>query len=178
MDEFQRLEAVGVLGEDERLELIAGEIVQMAPIGSSHAACVDRFNRFFTAALRDLGIVRVQSLIELTSSSMPQPDLTLLRPREDFYAGAHPLPQDVLLVVEVADTSLPYDRDRKLPLYARAGIREVWLADVQRRTVALYREPETDGYERVETARRTDSIAPLAFPEARLTVAALLPVHH
>ena len=117
----------GILGEDDRLELLEGEIVEMAPIGSRHQSVVDRLTRLFSNRVGDAAVVRVQGPVRLGDDSEPQPDLLLLRRRADFYATAHPGPEDVLLLVEVPDTSTEYDREVKLPLYARHGIAEVWL---------------------------------------------------
>jgi Uma2 family endonuclease len=125
VDEYRRMGEVGILDEDERVELIEGEIVEMSPIGRRHAGIVNRLNDLFTFRLRGRAIVAVQNPISLGSKySEPQPDLTLLRPRADFYADSRPEPPDVLLVVEVMDTSVERDRQVKLPLYARAGVPE------------------------------------------------------
>src|SRR5436190_15615228 len=126
LDEYHRMGKTGILSEDDRVELIEGEIIEMSPIGSRHAACVDRFNELI-ARLRLNIIVRVQSSIQLDDYSQPQPDLALLRRRDDFYSSSLPRPADVLLVIEVADTTLEYDRFVKLPLSAHAGIPEAWL---------------------------------------------------
>src|SRR5438552_12280642 len=131
VEEYHRMAEAGILSEDDRVELIEGEIVQMSPIGPRHSACVDRLNALFTSRLRRRAIVRVQNPIVLSRWTEPQPDLTLLRPRADFYAERHPGPADVLLAVEVAETSGVYDRGTKLALYARARIPEVWLVDVR-----------------------------------------------
>ena len=120
----------GIFSEDARLELIEGEIVEISPIGSRHAACVDALAELFREKLQRLAIVRVQSPIQLDVYSQPQPDIALLTRRDDYYRQAHPGPADVLLVVEVADTTVEYDRQIKLPFYARAGIAEVWLVNL------------------------------------------------
>ena len=138
-EEYHRMVTAGILAEDDRVELIEGEIVRMSPIGSPHAACVDRLNALFTRRLARRATVRVQSPIALDGRSEPQPDVTVLRPREDYYAPQHPGPADILLVIEVVDTSGEYDRGTKLPLYARAGIREVWIVDVVHYTIEVYR---------------------------------------
>src|SRR5882762_3247032 len=109
-DEYHRMGDAGVLSEDDRVELLDGEIVQMSPIGIPHASCVDRLNAFFTHRLRNRAVVRVQNPIVLDTHSEPQPDLTLLAPRRDFYSSAHPRPRDVLLAIEVMDASRSYDR--------------------------------------------------------------------
>jgi len=128
VDEYHRMAATGVLSESDRVELIGGEILEMSPIGRRHAACVDRLTRLLVIRLGETAIVRVQNPIALGQHSEPQPDVSLLRPRDDFYASGHPSPEDVLLVIEVCETSIDYDRDIKLPEYA-ASRRARSLAD-------------------------------------------------
>jgi len=167
--DYHRMAEAGILGEDDRVELIEGEIVDMTPIGRRHQARVDRLNDLFTEGLGKKVIVRVQGAIRLSELSEPQPDLVLLRRRADFYVDADAGPADVLLIVEVADTSLPHDQDVKVPLYARAGIPEVWLVDLNGEGVAVYREPRPGGYREVLTVRGSDRLSPQAFPELVLT---------
>ena len=164
----------GILSEDDRVELIEGEIVQMAPIGSRHAACVDRLTQLFVLRVMGRAIVRVQNPVLLNDYSEPQPDLALLRPRADFYASGHPAPQDVLLVVEVADTSAGIDRAAKMPLYARAGIHEAWLVDLQADQVEVHRQPTPQGYRSVQTFGRGASFALEMLPDLTLAVADIL----
>jgi Uma2 family endonuclease len=116
-----------------------------------------------------------QNPVNLTDISEPQPDVTLLRPRADFYGDGHPTPEDVLLLVEVADSSIGFDRGTKFPLYARCGIPEAWLVDVTRNVLEVYREPARDGYRSIQRLRRGDLIAPLAFPDFEIDVASILP---
>jgi len=168
--EYHRMGEAGILAEDDRVELIEGEIVEMTPIGSRHAACVDRLNRLFSRHAGEGVIVRVQSPIRLGEHSEPQPDLALLHSRPDFYAGAHPGPQDVLLVVEVAETPAAYDRAVKVPLYARSGVPEVWLVDLAGARVEVYRRPAPQGYQEVQAVRRGEALAPLTLPELGLAV--------
>ncbi len=130
VEDYHKMAEVDILGEDDRVELIDGEIIEMAPIGRLHAVCVVRLTDLFGETLRRRAIVWAQNPIGLGERSEPQPDLALLRWRPNFYADADPRPEDVLLIIEVADTSLAYDRDIKVPLYARAGIPEVWLVDL------------------------------------------------
>ena len=170
VDQYHRMAEAGVLTEGDRVELIEGEIVEMTPIGSRHAAAVDRLNALVGAALRGRAIVRVQNPVRLGARSEPQPDLAVLRLRVDFYAGAHPGAGDVLLVVEVADASLDYDRAVKLPLYARAGIPEAWLVDVERPALTVHRAPSADGYRDVREARAGERLTLVAFPETSLAV--------
>lgn len=172
--EYHQMAQAGILGEDDRVELIEGEIVEMPPIGDRHAASVDRLTEGFVQRFSDVAIVRVQNPVRLDEHSEPQPDLALLRRRADFYASGHPAPPDVFLLVEVADTSAELDRRVKIPLYARSGIPEAWLIDLQQETLTVYRDPTPEGYRAVQVLHRTDSIAPAAFPDRALAVADLL----
>ncbi len=144
--DYHRMGGAGIFAHDARVELIQGEIIDMTPIGSGHAGLVKHLIRIFTHRLDDTTIIAVQDPVVLNDFSEPQPDLALLRYREDFYAKSHPRAEDVLLIVEVGDTSLQYDREIKLPLYARSGIPEVWLVDVEGKGVEVYRQPEEGGY--------------------------------
>lgn len=172
--DFHRLGEVGVLKEDERVELIDGEIVCMTPIGSAHAACVKRLVRLFTLAAGERAIVGVQDPITLGPETEPQPDLVLLRPRSDFYASGHPGPEDVWLVVEVADTSLVFDRTVKVPLYGKAGIPEVWLVDLLAQRIEVYRRPSEAGYGEVHYLARGDRLTCQTLPEVKLSVEEVL----
>ena len=152
VDDYHRMAETGILGEDDRVELIDGELIDMAPIGQDHAGTVDVLTRALVMACGERAIVRVRNPLRLDRLNEPQPDVAILRPREDFYRrGEPPGPADVLLVVEVADSSLRYDRRVKLPLYARAGIGEVWIVDLRRRVVDVHRTPAGDGYATIET---------------------------
>ncbi len=172
--EYYQMAKAGIFSEDDRVELIEGEVVEMAPIGSRHAACVDRLNRLFSEWAGGHVIVRVQSPIRLGQYSEPQPDLALLQPRDDFYARAHPEPEDVLLVVEVAETSAAYDREMKVPLYARAGILEVWLVDLAEACIQVYRKPSPEGYKEVQRMEHGQRLSPQALPDRELAVDAVL----
>lgn len=173
----------GIFSEDDRVELIEGEVVAMSPTGSRHAACVKRLLRLFDRSVGDRAIVSVQDPIRLSERSEPQPDLTLLKPRSDFYGQAHPGPADVLLLIEVADlsacsaqaeTSADSDRSVKLPLYARAGISEVWLVDLERERVELYWNPAPGGYQESRTVGRGERLAPQALPDLDIAGEAVL----
>jgi len=165
VDEYYRMAQAGILHEDDRVELIEGEIIEMAAIGSRHAACVDRLNQLFSGRVAGRAIVRVQNPIRLSQHTEPQPDLALLRPRPDFYATGHPGPQDVFLVVEVADTSVGFDRETKLPLYARVGIPEAWLVNLSEDRLDLYRRPTSTGYQALQRLERGRRVSPLAFAD-------------
>lgn len=163
-DEYHKLGRAGVLGEDDRVELIEGEILELAAIGSRHAACVKRLNALLIQNLAEGAIVSVQDPIRLSDRTEPEPDLALLKPREDFYASEHPGPGDVLLVIEVAETSVEYDSDIKLPLYARAGIPEAWLVDLPAERVEVHSRPVEGEYREISRARRGDTISSETAP--------------
>lgn len=128
--EYYRMAQAGILTKDDRVELLEGEIVEMAPIGPRYAGAVDRLTELFVRNFAGAALTRVQNPIHLDEHTEPQPDLALLRPRADFYTTGHPTPEDILLVVEIAETSADVDRDVKMPLYARSGIPEAWLVDL------------------------------------------------
>src|SRR4051812_15552639 len=127
--EYERMGQIGIFSEDERVELVCGEVIEIPPIGERHAACVDFLTQLITLRLRRSAIVRVQSSILLDEHSQPQPDIAVLKRRDDFYRRAHPKPEDILLVIEVSDTTLEYDLKVKVPLYARAATPETWLVN-------------------------------------------------
>jgi len=169
-DEYHQMIRTGVLGEDDRLELIEGELFEMTPISSEHAGHVKRLAELFHDLVRKRAIVSVQDPIRLSERSEPQPDLALLHPRADYYTESHPEPADVLLIVEVAETSAGYDRDVKMPLYARAGIAEAWLVSLADKWIEVYREPSSVGYLSMRKALPGATVAPQVFPDVALTV--------
>jgi Uma2 family endonuclease len=175
VDEYYRMAEAAILKSGEHVELIEGDVVTMCPIGSWHASGVDRLNYGFSPRLAGRALVRVQSPIRLSDNSEPEPDIAILRLHDDFYATAHPLPADVLLVVEVADTSLRFDRDTKIPLYAASRIPEVWLVDLEASQVTVYCDPHAGGYRSVTVHEREASIAPAAFPDVIVPCAQILP---
>lgn len=174
VDDYHRMAETGLLGEDERTELLDGEVVVLMPISSRHAGCVNALCRWFVARLLDRAVVAAQNPVRLSPHSEPEPDLCLLAPREDFYRSAHPEPADVFLLVEVADSSIEPDRRVKAPLYAAAGIREFWLVDLNQDRVEVYRQPGAEGYGQLHTFGRGERITPLAFPEVEIAVAEIL----
>src|ERR1043166_2686946 len=139
--EYYRMAETGVLKPDARVELLNGEIIDMSPIGPFHGSITKYLIQLFTAAARSRWITAVQDPLCLDDHSEPQPDLMLLKPVSDFYRKRHPQPQDVFLVVEVADTTLATDREEKLPAYGRAGIAEVWIVNLTKESIEVYREP-------------------------------------
>lgn len=164
----------GILHEDDRVELIEGEIIDMSPIGVRHANCVRRLIHLFTEGLVKKAIVDVQNPLRLDEHSEPQPDIVLLKYRQDFYASSHPAPQDVLLLIEVMDTSADYDRQVKLPLYARHSVKEVWLVNLLDENVEVYRNPVSGSYQDKQIFTRGQSFSPLAFSDLTLNISDIL----
>ena len=173
VDEYRRMVEHGIIDADARVELIEGEIIDVPPIGSTHGGIVNQLNRALGRAVGDAAIVHVQNTVVLGDHSQPQPDIALLRPRDDFYKRANPGPEDVLLAIEVADSTLAYDREVKVPLYARHGIVETWLIDVKGRRVTAFREPGPDGYGRRVELAELGAVAPLLLPEAVVDLSGL-----
>jgi Uma2 family endonuclease len=173
--EYLRMGEAGVFAPDARLELIEGEIVEMAPIGSRHAGAVKILNRLFSHLVGDRAIVSVQDPLVIGDRSVPQPDLALLKPRADSYSGAHPTPADALLVIEVADTTLVFDLGTKVQLYARAGIAEAWVIDLQDRAVRVFRDPSANGYRTSFTVSGEQSVVAASLPEVIIALSVLFP---
>jgi Uma2 family endonuclease len=174
VDEYHRMVEVGILAEDDRVELIEGEILEMSPIGDRHLACTDRANMLFAPSLLGKAIVRIQGSIRLSDNTQPQPDIILLNPRKDFYAKGGAVTKDALLVIEVAETSIRYDRGRKLAIYAKYGVHEVWIEDLNTDTLLIFRDRHPKGYKTSQVLQPSDSVSPLAFPDLILPVSALL----
>ena len=174
VDEYEQMIRAGVLGEDDRVELIEGEIVEMSPIGGLHMQVVNRLTRLLVQRAADAVIVSVQNPIRL-AHSQPQPDLALLRPEVDDRKGAVPRVEDVVLVIEVGDSTAAHDRAVKVPLYARSGIPETWLIDLAEGVVEVYREPAAAGYRRKQTYGAGEAFAPEALPRVRVAVADIFP---
>ncbi len=159
--EYHRMAEAGILHEDDRVELIEGEIVDMTPIGSWHFTCVNRLNKLLVTSVGDQAIVSVQNPVRLNDHREPQPDLTVIRNRD--YRSSLPIPEDVLLLIEVSDTTLAYDRNVKLPLYAQAGIPEVWILDLASETIERHTEPSGNDYRHTEKVRRGESFESTAL---------------
>ena len=170
VDEYERMAEAGILTGDERVELVEGEIVRMAAKGSRHSACVSRITDLFYRYARQSAIVRVQDPVRISSQSELEPDVALLRLKDDFYASEHPQASDIYLLVEVSDTTLSYDRGVKLALYAKAGIREVWIVSLPEETIEVYAHPEGDNYRETRAARRGDMIEVQSVPGLALAV--------
>lgn len=174
VDAYYRMAEAGILTDPHRVELIDGEIFDMAAIGSPYAAIVSRLGRLFARALGDeVALVILQNPLRLDAYNEPEPDVMLLRPRADGYRASHPGARDVLLLIEVSESSLAYDRDVKLPLYARFSAPEVWIVDLVGSAVEVYREPREGAYASHE--RQTSGrLAPALVPGATIDVAQLL----
>lgn len=174
VDEYYRMFEASILSERDRLELIEGEIVEMSPIGSRHAAIVNKLNALIGQRIEKSAIISVQNPVRFSEILEPEPDLALLKPQEDFYSGAHPTPNDVLLLIEVADTSLDYDRAIKLPLYARAGILETWIVDLSKDTVELHARPITGEYRETLRYKRGEKIESKTIPNLQFAIKDIL----
>ena len=174
VDEYHRMGGAGVFHEDDRVELLEGQIVEMSPIGPAHAGCVAALTGVLSRLCGEHVVVWVQNPVDLGERSEPLPDVALLAPGVDRYRTAHPRARDMLLVVEVADTSLEHDRDVKVPLYAAAGIPEVWLVNLTDQAVTLYRDLVGGRYATVRTARRGETVTSLLLPAATLRVEDIL----
>ena len=168
--QYHQMVEAGILTEDDRVELIRGEIVEMSPIGRIHAACLNRLAELFILRLEQAVTVAVQNPVELNDTSEPQPDVSLLRRRADFYESGHPQPEDIFLLVEVADTTVETDRDVKIPLYAENGIVEAWLVDITSQCVEVYTEPAPTGYQNVQKFHRGENLSMQAFPKVNIAV--------
>ncbi len=171
--EYHRMGEAGVFHEDDRVELIDGQVVEMTPIGLGHAGCVICLTGMFAAVAEEASL-SVQNPLALGEHQEPQPDLTVLRHRADAYRAKRPEAADVLLVIEVGDSSADSDRNTKIPLYAAAGIPEAWLVNLPGDCIELYRRPVEGRYTQVETAGPGATVAPLAFPSLRLSADRIL----
>jgi Uma2 family endonuclease len=162
VEEYHRMGEAGVLGENERLELIEGEIVEMAPIGDRHVESVMQLTRLLAPLLGEQVLIGIQNPLRLGESGEPQPDLVVLKDRGG--RKGVPGPEDVLLLIEVSDTTVAYDREVKLPLYARAGIAESWLVDLPGEAIERHNDPSGNGYRRTERVGRGRSLASEVLP--------------
>ena len=175
VDEYYAMAKAGILTEDDRVELIDGVIVAMAPMGRNHRSTTNLYTRLFGESVRRRAIVQIQSSIVLDDRTMPEPDLALLREQADFYRSYDAGPEDVLLVIEVSDSSVDYDRNEKLPRYAAAGIPEVWLTILPERVIEAHTEPAGGRYTQMRTFRPGETISPGCFPDIALAVDEILP---
>jgi Uma2 family endonuclease len=173
--EYHRMVDAGILCEGDRVELIRGEILEMSPIAPRHNAAVLRANNKLVRLVGDHAIVGSQGSVRLDEYDEPQPDIYLLRPKDDFYASGHAGPSDVFLIVEMADSSLEYDQTIKMQLYAETGVPEYWIADIRNDRVIVYSDREKDTYRTVRTLERGDALAPMLLSECSIPVDILLP---
>lgn len=175
VDDFAKMCEVGILSADDRVELIDGELVEMPPMGPPHAGIVNHLAKVLILRLDDNADVRVQSSVLLSRYTQPEPDLAVVRPDLDQYLQRHPDPRDILIAIEVADSSLTYDREEKMPRYAAAGVPEAWLVNVRARTITIYTDPTTTGYRASCTLGWTEELVATAIDGLRLTFEDILP---
>ena len=173
--EYHRMVDAGILHEDDRVELIRGEIVAMSPIGPPHNAAILRATQSLVRLVGDRALVGVQGSIRLDEYDEPQPDVYLLRPKEDYYASGHAGPSDILLIIEMADSSLKYDQTIKKDLYAETGVPEYWIADIANDCLMAYSDIRRNVYQTVRQFVRGDSLAPILLPDCSISVSSLLP---
>jgi Uma2 family endonuclease len=174
VEDYYRLAETGVLGADQRVELVDGRIIDMSPIGPLHGGVVTLLNHLFHQLSQGRWVVTVQNPVRLDGSSEPQPDLMLVKPSHNFYRNRHPKAEDVFLLIEVSDSTLETDRAVKLPVYARAGITEVWIVDLVNGALEVYRNPQSISFASAQILHEGDSAAPAAFPDAVIEVSKLL----
>ena len=174
VSEYDRMGETGVFAPGARVELIEGEIIEMSPIGSRHAACVEIISDRLHDIARGKFLIRTQNPIVLDDFSEPEPDVSVLRFREDYYRDAHPRPQDVLLVIEVAETTVPFDRQIKLPLYAHAAIPEYLIFNLADQVVEYYSQPEMGSYQNARLLKRGDAFESASVPGLTLDIEMIL----
>ncbi|MFO1430795.1 MAG: Uma2 family endonuclease [Candidatus Competibacteraceae bacterium] len=171
VNDYHQIAEAGILTADDRVELIEGELIDMAPIGSPHADYVDRLAELLISQVHGKFRVRIQNPIQLDNYSEPEPDVVIAKDRS--YREAHPGPQDILLLIEVADTTLKYDRNIKIPLYARSGIPEVWLIDIQNQRLEIHRQPSQEGYRQILLPASNEAVSPLLVDGVSIRMAEL-----
>lgn len=169
-EEYHQMAEAGILNDDDRLELIEGEIIRMSPVGVKHLGCVNQFSNLLSHYLFGRAVISIQNPIRLNDLSEPEPDVVVLSFREDGYTARMPTAEDVLLLIEVSDSTLAYDRVVKRPLYARSGIPEYWLANLIDNSIEVYRKPEGDRYTESFVVYITEEISAVAFPKATFRV--------
>ncbi|MEG4453655.1 Uma2 family endonuclease [Microcoleus sp. N9_A1] len=170
VEEYHLMTKAGILSEGDRVELIQGELIQKAAIGTRHASCVRRFIGMFSEIPTNRAFLDVQNPIQLSDRTEPQPDVVLLQPRADYYSTAHPTPSEVLLLIEVSDSTVNYDREVKVLIYARSLIQEVWLVDLEAQCLEVYRQRTPNGYSLIQKFWRSQKVSPLAFPDWEMNI--------
>ena len=166
--EYHRMVESGLLNEKSKVELLNGQIIEMSPIGTFHASCVKCISKLIRLLVGDQGIIGVQDPVMLNEYNEPEPDISILKYKKNFYADAHPGPDDILLVIEVADSSLSFDQEFKFPIYAEAGVNECWLVNIKEKQVERFSSPSTVGYQQREVYTQKDSIALLEYGAIRV----------
>jgi Uma2 family endonuclease len=174
VEEYYRMAALGILAPDARVELIEGEIIDMPPQGSPHAALVSALTERLISAVGTRAMVRCQLPIRLGLRSEPEPDFALVKRNDEYYRHAHPVAEDVLLIIEVANTTVRYDRHIKIPLYARHGIPETWLIEVPAARLHVFRNPQDAEYSETSTIDRPGILHSLALPDVPIDLSGLL----
>lgn len=177
-DDFDQMCSAGILTADDRVELIDGQLIEMPPMGPAHAGIVNRLAEMLFSRVGDAAELRVQSSVRLSNHTQPEPDLAVVKPDSRHYLMRHPRPADILLAIEVADSSLDFDREQKVPRYAAAGVAEVWLVDVGKKQVTIYRSPSSGGYGHSRTVAWEEEIVALAVEGLRVTFEEFLPRAH
>lgn len=170
VDEWHVMGDAGLFGEDARVELLDGEVIEMAPIGSGHAGCVGALTGLLVKAVAGRAVIWVQNPVRLGAFSEPQPDVAVLSPRSDGYRRSHPVPAEILLLIEVADTSFAFDRGPKASHYAASGVRETWVVDLDGEKILVMRSPSAAGYRQVRSMRRADRLDVQALPDLSFSV--------
>lgn len=170
VEQYSKMGEVGIFGMEQRMELIEGEIIEMSPIGAKHAGSINRLNRIFASLVGNQAIISIQNSIRINNYSEPQPDIAILYWREDFYVESLPLPSEVFLLIEVADSTLKYDREVKAIIYAKAGIPELWIANLEAQIFEVYRQPSDTGYQQVQIYGKGEVINLLMLPDVAISV--------
>lgn len=173
VEEYYSMAAAGILTEKDRVELIHGEILEMSPIGSKHASVVMRMNDVLKELIGKAAIINIQNPIRINDLNEPEPDVTLLKHKDDYYADRHPEPKDVEIIMEVSDSTYDYDKEIKLPLYASAGLPEYWIININKREIEIYKKPSGNGYKKMEIFNHDDEIT-LIFCKKSIKVEALM----
>ena len=174
VQDYHQMAESGILRPDERVELLAGQIIKMAAKGTAHRAAISRIEHLLREYLGDSVLICLQDPIRLDDYSEPEPDVAVVRPDPLYYEDHHPTPAEIFLLIEVADTSLKFDCEVKAPAYSRSGITEYWVLDVNDRKLHVYRSPSANGYQSETILAEALTIAPLAFPDCVITVQELL----
>jgi Uma2 family endonuclease len=159
VDEYHKMAEMGIIKPDDRLELIHGEIYEMSPIGSKHAGIVNKLARLLNELFKDKAVIGVQNLVQIDGRNEPEPDISLLKYRSDFYASAHPIPADVLAIIEVSDASIRFDKEVKAPLYASHSIPEYWIIDLEKNRIEVYTNLKEGTYSKIQLYMPGDDIS-------------------